>query len=96
MADAEGVVSKEIHQMKYKRIKGIIVSYVTNRFKPLNVVAKSIQTSLKKGEVNSSELMRIFSEVEKESVEAEAFIRDHSYADRKKRFEELKKILCLD
>lgn len=90
------VASNKIHQIDYEWLKGKIGSYVAKASESLNKVAKTIQTSLKEGKVNSSELKRMFSEVEKESVEAEAFIRHHSYVNRKKRFENLKKILCLD
>ncbi|MCZ7380375.1 MAG: hypothetical protein O8C64_02185 [Candidatus Methanoperedens sp.] len=94
MVKVEGAESAEIHQIHYNRVKGIIESYVATASKPLNEVAKTIQTSLKNEEVDSSELKRIFFEVENKSVEA--FSSHHSYAGRRKRFEDLKKGLCLE
>lgn len=60
MVKVEGAESAEIHQIHYNRVKGIIESYVATASKPLNEVAKTIQTSLKNEEVDSSELKRIF------------------------------------
>ena len=52
-------------------------------------VAKALKTILRKGYVSKSELLEVFNEVERGSIQP--FKHWHDYAERQYRFNELKK-----
>ena len=79
----------------YTMSKGRMARFVARGKENPSTISRAVKTLMRNGRLSGQDLDKILHEVEKESVEVEAFIRDGTHDNRKERFEKLKEELRL-
>lgn len=83
----------EIREWYYSLAKGKVQSYVARESEPFGKVFKTLSTFLKKRYIFPADMERILAEVENDSVETPFFRQQPYYLARRKRLDQLKRML---
>lgn len=86
-------MSLEIGEWYYRWAKGKAQSFVASETEPLAKVIKTLSTVLQDGRISLEDVERMLPEIERESVEAPFIRRQPYYFDRRKRLDQLKRML---